>query len=367
MTLDRRQVLAGGSVFVASCASGVAPRAADKAAPLDALLAAHADVLPEAAGAGANHYPMAAEVLETLGHAESIESAWSAGAASYAGAIPRSSARFDADEALGDYERYGDWLELFRAELAREPWRAVVARWTPRLAPGVSAAVFHGLIRTAHAVRALRRRDTRERRGELGIALAYWAARYDELRSDGAVAELRTPLARLAHPWIDDVEDVPFDDVHVRLARAPIAPRVTLEAYESASANALLELEALVREAAEAFLEMLVLERHRIWLLHTVTGPAAAALLVPELDARGARALAAYSRQTVVALFVAFGAPFVPRAHVRTQTAPWPELIERAAASRSVHTLKLVEALARFRHIDDPLCRSVAAQWFEWT
>ena len=56
------------------------------------------------------------------------------------------------------------------------------------------------------------------------------------------------------------------------------------------------ELDALVREAAAVFLEMLVLERHRIWILHTVTGPAA--------------------------------------------------------------------ALARHRHVDDALCRSVAAQWF---
>jgi hypothetical protein len=32
-----------------------------------------------------------------------------------------------------------------------------------------------------------------------------------------------------------------------------------------------------------------------------------------------------------------------------------------------VHTIKLVEALVRYRDLDDPLCRSVAAQWFEWT
>ncbi len=364
MTLDRRQVLAGGSALVASCASGVAPRAPEGAAPLDALLAAHADVLPEAAGSGANHYPMAAEVLETFGRGEAIEAAWSRGAASYAGAAARSSKRFDADEALGDYARYGDWVDLFRAELERGPWQAVVARWTPRLAPGVSAAVFHGLIRTAHAVRALRRKETDERRGELAVALAYWAARYDEPRCDDSGPDLRTPLAHLEPRWLDDVEDVPFDAVHKRLARAPIAPRVTPETSESSAAA---ELDALVREAAEAFLEMLVLERHRIWLLHAVTGPAAAALLLPELDARAARELAAYSRQAVVALFVAFGAPFVPRAHLRTHTAPWPELIERAATSRSVHTLKLVEALSRFRHVDDPLCRSVAAQWFEWT
>lgn len=363
MNLDRRQVLVGGGALVSSCASGARPaEAEDGAVSLDTLLAAHADVLPERGGAGANHYPMAAEALEALGHPEFIEEAWRAGAAGYAGSAPRVAAIADGDEALGDYARYGDWLDLFRAELAREPWRAVVARWAPRLAPGVSAAVFHGLIRTAHAVRALRRRETRARRDELAVALAYWGARYAELPADPAGPDLRAPLAALPHLWLDEAEDVPFDDVHARLARRPLAPAVKL-----ADTRAQDELDALVREAAGAFLEMLVLERHRIWLLHTVTGPAAAALLVPELNAHDARVLAAYTRQAVAALTIAFGAPYAPGTHLRATTPPWSELTRRAASSRSVHTIKLVEALARHRHVDDPLCRSVAAQWFEWT
>jgi hypothetical protein len=363
MALDRRAVLAGGGALVASCASGVAPRAED-AAPLDTLLAAHADVLPEAAGAGANHYPMAAEALEALGQGDSIEDAWRTGAAGYAGEAPRSGRSFDFEATRGSYELYGDALDFFRAELEREPWSAVVARWTPRLAPGVSAAVFHGLIRTAHAVRALRRRDTRERRGELAVGLAYWTARYSELPSDVDSPASSTPLAELAPRFVDEADDVPFDAVHARLARAPIAPSVTLEGTHASAAR---ELDELVREAAAAFLEMLVLERHRIWLLHTVTGPAAAALLLPELDPAPARALAAWTRQAVAAMFVAYGAPFVPGAHLRTDPSPWSELLPRAARSRSVHTLKLVEALSRFRHVDDRLCRSVATQWFEWT
>ena len=361
MTLDRRELLAGGGALVASCASGARVSAARGAVSLDAVLEANAVVLPEKASSGANHYPMAAEALEALGHPESIEEEWCTRAAGYAGTAPRVAA-LAGDESLGDYGRYGDWLDLFRGELAREPWRAVVTRWITRLAPGVSAAVFHGVIRTAHAVRALRRRETSERRGELAVALAYWAARYAELPAAAGGPELRAPLAALEHPWLAEIEDVPFDSVHARLERAPIAPRVTLDGPPARE-----ELDALVREAAGAFLEMLVLERHRIWLLHTVTGPAAAALLVPELDANAARALAAYSRQAVVAFYVAFGAPYTPGAHLRETTPPWPELTRRAASSRSVHTIKLVEALTRYREVDDALCRSVAAQWFEWT
>ena len=47
---------------------------------------------------------------------------------------------------------------------------------------------------------------------------------------------------------------------------------------------------------------MLVLERYRIWMLHTITGPAAVELLLPEVDEAGARALVAYVRQAVVAM-----------------------------------------------------------------
>ena len=143
----------------------------------------------------------------------------------------------------------------------------------------------------------------------------------------------------------------------------PLAPPVILEA---AGAGPREDLEALVRDAATAFLEMLVLEQHRIWLLHTVTGPAAVELLLPEVDAAGGRVLVAYARQAVVAMFAAYGAPFTPLAHVRATPGAWPDLIQRAVDTRSVHTIKLTDALVRFDDGDDLLCRSVAAQWLEW-
>ena len=44
--------------------------------------------------------------------------------------------------------------------------------------PALSTALFHGAIRTAHAVRAADAGDTPPLRGELARALGYWAARY---------------------------------------------------------------------------------------------------------------------------------------------------------------------------------------------
>jgi len=368
--LDRRQLLLTGSACLAWGRSARADGTRSETPPLDRLLEAHAGALPERAGAGANHYPMAAEALETLGHEDAVADAWVEGARGYAGELPRAAPiEGDGSDALGDYERrFGDWLDRFRRELADRPWRTVVAAWVPVLAPGLAGATFHGLIRTGHAARALRRTDTAARRGELAVGLAYWASRYTALPTHtgtrAPARELRDTLQGLQHPWHPDEEDVGFSEVLDRLTAVPLAPPIELE---ETGATAQADLDHLVREAALAFLEMLVLEQQRIWLLHTVTGPAAVVLLLPDVDEAGARRLVAHARQAVVALHAAYGAPYVPGAHLRDEPEGWPALIRRAAASGSVHTIKLIEALTRFDPGNgDPLCRSVAAQWLAW-
>jgi hypothetical protein len=316
---------------------------------------------------------MAAEALEALGFEREIDDAWIDGAALYTGELGRAVQLQGADvaAALGSYARFGDWLDYYRAALEHEPWQAVVARWAPRLAPAISAAAFHGVIRTGHAARALRRRETPARRNELAAGLAYWAARYVELPTPlmpqgahGSRESLHETLATQEHPWVDDRTDVDFFSVTGRLTEAPLAPRVELD---RTGTTARAELDEIVREAALGFLEMLVLERNRMWLLHTVTGPAAVEWLLPEVDERGARKLVEYSRQAVVAMYGAYGEPFTAREHVREKTPAWPAQIERAVDSRSVHGIKLIDALVRFERDDDPLWRSVASQWFEWT
>ncbi len=325
-------------------------------------------MLPERAGAGANHYTMAAEALAALGYEPSIDESWIEGASLYPPVPARVRAlegEADVRAALGRYDRFGDWLDHFRAALQAESWNAVVARWAPRLAPAISAAAFHGVIRTGHACRALRVRDTAPRRNELAVGLAYWAARYVELPTSErrATGALLGPLTDLPHPWVHDRTDVEFSAVVDRLIGTPIAPPVALGETGAAPGA---DLDALVHDAAVAFLEMLVLERSRIWLLHTVTGPAAVQWLLPEVDPSGARALVEYARQAVVAMYVAYGEPFTPRAHVRGSPADWSVQVQRAVDSRSVHGIKLIDALVRFDRSDDPLWRSVAAQWFEW-
>jgi hypothetical protein len=154
----------------------------------------------------ANHAPMAAEALARMGYADEVpgwvernlrkrryhdapEQRWALTAGPGG----------DWESALGDFGRVGDWAALFERELAAEPWRDVLARWWPRLLPGMSGALTHGVIRTAHAVRALALStgDDDLQRGELAQGLGYWAARYSgsASRPVPTVAEPGEPLA----------------------------------------------------------------------------------------------------------------------------------------------------------------------------
>src|SRR6202011_5295457 len=91
-------------------------------------------------------------------------------------------------DALGDYKRVGDWIGLFDETLKEAAWRAVLDRWVARLAPGIAAAAYHGVLRTAPAARSLGDHETPQRVHELAEGLGYWAATYQPLPGsiDGA-------------------------------------------------------------------------------------------------------------------------------------------------------------------------------------
>ena len=100
---------------------------------------------------------MAAEALVRLGRADAVEH-WLDGYLKRLDDAPRPSDQVtDATwrDALGKLNRVADWEVYLRGQLTQEPWRGVLARWWPRLLPGVAAAATHGIIRTSHAARSL--------------------------------------------------------------------------------------------------------------------------------------------------------------------------------------------------------------------
>src|SRR5215475_165727 len=122
---------------------------------------------------------------------------------------------------LGRPDAHGDWLNYFEKDLENQPFQDVIACWVPRFAHEVGAFLFHGLIRTAHAVRALDHKDTRARRGELARGLALWAI--------GIKRDSRGPAKEPPHDLNLETELLGYARVGaVALLQEPNVPRVHL-------------------------------------------------------------------------------------------------------------------------------------------
>ncbi len=126
-----------------------------------------------------NHAPMACEALATLG-LDPVMSAWVGRYAQLMGiavppVIPGWKIGFDWSEYLGNYRFLSEWMGYFGQAIDQNGWQAVIGVWAPRLMPGLVGALFHGVIRTSHAVRAIEFADTPARRAELARALGNWA------------------------------------------------------------------------------------------------------------------------------------------------------------------------------------------------
>jgi hypothetical protein len=202
-------------------------------------------------------------------------------------------ARFEWRQALGDYHRLPEWIGYFMQAIDDGGWAAVATTWVPRLMPALRTALFHGAIRTAHAVRAIDAVDTPPRREELARALGYWAARYRE-------GQPASPLP-------------PAGDLRM----------------------------AVVRAAADGARRYLA--RPNILHLHGVTGAMAVEILATHIPATdGAAALA-----HVYAEHAALYAATEPVTQPHPASPPGSELTMAAVRSLDPHQVKLVEACQR--------------------
>ena len=154
-------------------------------------------------------------------------------------------------------------------------------------------ALFHGAIRTAHAVRAIDTVDTPPRRGELARALGYWAARYRE-------GQPASPLP-------------PPGDVQL----------------------------AIVRAAADGARRYLA--RPDIFHLHGVTGAMAVEILAAHLPVTDGAAALAHVHAEHAALYAATE-PVTPP---HPATPRGSDLATAAVRSLDPHQVKLVEACQR--------------------
>src|SRR5215469_12681785 len=151
-----------------------------------------------------NHGAMACEALAILDCAGDIDS-WARrfAQAGGVGVEPVPAAGFEWRQALGSYDRLPEWIGYFTRAIDDDGWAGVARTWVPRLMPALRTALFHGAIRTAHAVRAIDAVDTPPRRAELARALGYWAARYHTGQPAGPEGPVDDPWAAVVRAAAD--------------------------------------------------------------------------------------------------------------------------------------------------------------------
>jgi hypothetical protein len=318
---------------------------------LDDALAVFAATAPTYGSLGlANHGPMAAEALAHLGRGDAI-AGW---VAHYKGRLdpapPAAGRPLSEDawpDALGQADRFPEWLSLFERELADQPPASVVGEWVPRLLPGAVGAAAHGLIRSAHALRALGGADTPVRRLELANGLAFWASTYQELPGPPLlIGHQGVPEALTDLPYLpEDAPDVFLISDRVALV-FDIADEFEQGVASLGSTAAPVEfLDELAAGGALAYLRNAD-GGGAIGLLHSVTAPLACELLLPWLAEEDRDAALGYVWQAVAALHVAYAldrkGPLPARGEPSVDA-----LVDRALESGDEHAIKLTEAALR--------------------
>jgi hypothetical protein len=331
---------------------------------LDETLNRLATTGPEFRDGLSNHGPMAAEALVRMGRAGDIE-AWLNQYIQILEGVPSTTGRITDQtwrEALGEPRRVADWEQYLRDQFAEEPWQQVLARWWPRLLPGVAAAATHGIIRTSHAARSLDQAHSDERLAELARGLAYWAASYLELPGSPHT-EGRLDLGEAVNGLPVAAGPVPPGLITIRLRTA-----LSAEPSFPGAVSALRppgDVPADMLELARTFARIFLVygRTQPIDFLHAVTAPVAARSVLGLLPAELARPSYDALWQVAAGLYSGYAIDAVKEPLPDTEPPSPDTVVERAVAAADVHAIKMTEACLRlYCESPDPIFLHTAAR-----
>jgi Questin oxidase-like len=291
---------------------------------LVALLDAGAAHDAEYAGGLSNHLPMALLALQRLGADDARLQAFADGHASRLEPAPPAQT-WPAGDAwaarLGQREAWPMYRDLFLQWLENEGAGDVLSQVLPRLMTGCGAAAFHGLIRTAYAVRAAHRR-------ELADALAYWACRWLNLGESRAIGRTPDPARLLPRlPVPGGQQRLIFERMQAAAALPAFAPTVAQLRVDEGTLARLATLAAGLYARSGNFTA-----------LHLLTSAHAVRVLLPFIE-EPVPALRAYWR--------AFAAGVAASNAEPDELPPllaWPAIVDFALASSDDHVIKLVDS-----------------------
>jgi hypothetical protein len=277
-------------------------------------------------GGLSNHLPMALVALQALGADDGQLRTFASDYERRLEPAPNRATWPTGDDWTGRFgqrEAYAPYLDLFSQWLAHEGAADLLAQVLPRLMSGVGAAAFHGLIRTAHALRATHA-------GELTAGLAYWACRHLPLgalpSAPGRQSDPEPLLRRLragqsnAGLIFERMRDAAANDAEL----PAVVARLQVDEQT---------LPRLARLAARAYAHS-----GNFTALHLVTSAHALRLLLPFVD----EPLVAvrWYWQAYACAVVAAGMTAQPQPALQ----PWAQILPKALASDDEHVVKLVDS-----------------------
>jgi hypothetical protein len=196
----------------------------------------------------------------------------------------------------------------------------------PHLWPGVAAAAFHGLIRTAHAVQA-------GHAGEIAAGLAYWAARWQAVP---ARPNKGPPMA-----FADWSAQLETQAATLRGGAGLISLRIDAVVHSGAHAEmaCALHIEPTLLAALSDWAASLYARSGNFTVLHLVTGLRAARVLWPWVED-----VTAATQALVRALAAAVLASNLALRSDEPAPMGWDALRAAAIACDDDHVIKLIHA-----------------------
>lgn len=316
---------------------------------------------PEYGGGLCNHLPMALTALDQMGATPGQLSDYRRTHVSW---LEQMSEREAAPNGAWPFRKadHAGFIDLqadFRHRIAREGWEPVLRATLPELAPGLSAAAFHGLIRTAMGV-------TSRHDGEIAAGLAYWAAHWQRLGvalgapADGErSADTLSLLKRVRNDprFAFDPKQAPglIDDALLAVGALRDFDDVIHWLDPACGIGDLARAGGVLYGATGDFTA-----------LHTVTATQAVAVLLPYVEQP--KVLLPWLWQGLAAAYIAIGRPALPEADTiagwrAAETPAWPEVLRGALAQDDEHAVKLCySAVSLGRLSGDRLFRWLAAR-----
>ncbi|MEM7099420.1 MAG: questin oxidase family protein [Pseudomonadota bacterium] len=301
-----------------------------------------------------NHTPMVIEALAALNHGH-LAHTWFTQRKSGIALRPVSSDPITEENlrnALGQSDRFTDWMNYFSEQIDKRGWHATAARWVPTLGPGFLTAACHGVIRVGHAVRALRVKDTGARRQELAYALASWCTDYKELENKHTPAEFplgpyngQDLMQRLT--LLD--EDYRKNDGAITTAVGQLASHGIFLAQVQKLTFAQVNdtILAIAKTSADVFLHNARSTLGAIVFTHAITCVAAVRNIAPCLSEEHQRILIYEAFFAIAALHTVYATSPLKSSPKSSDRTP-DEIVSHAVNHGDDHVIKLTEACINF-------------------